>query len=239
VIEKSLSMDNIFIISLVFAHFRIPLRNQHRVLFWGIIGVVLLRGVMIGLGAVLIERFHAVLYVFGLCLLYTGAHMMFERPEHNDMNQNRLLLWLQKHIPVTRSLHGNRFFASEPDGSGRLIRRATPLLITLLFVELADVAFAVDSIPAVFGVTTDPFIVYTSNIFAVLGLRALYFALAAMLARFAYVKYSLSLILIFIGAKIFAPVAGIHISSGLSLGVTLALLAGGMFISLRKTGPAA
>ncbi len=237
-VEKSLSMDNIFVISLVFNYFAIPQRYQHRVLFWGILGVVLLRGVMIGVGALLIEQFHSILYVFGAFLIFTGIKMLFSAGKKEaDLENNKLLSWLKRSIRVTNSLHGNKFFIYEGDSTlaGRMARKATPLFLVLIFIELADIIFAVDSVPAVFAVTTDSFIVYSSNIFAILGLRALYFALAAMLHRFSYLKYALALVLVFIGGKIlFVPFIGV-IPSTISLAVTLVLLMGGVVVSLYKT----
>ena len=236
-VEKSLSMDNILVMSMVFSHFYIPRRYQHRVLFWGILGVLLLRGIMIGLGAALVERFEFVLYFFGAFLVYTGAKMIFEKEdeEEKSLDESKLLIWLRKHLPVTATLHGKKFFALEEDKAmGTLVRKATPLFLTLVFVEIADIIFAVDSIPAVFAVTTDPFVVYTSNIFAILGLRALYFSLAAMLHRFEYLKYGLSLVLVFIGGKILIKHFYV-VGSGTSLFVTLTLLVGGIVLSLYKT----
>ena len=238
VIEKSLSMDNIFVISLVFNYFYIPRRYQQRVLFWGVIGAIVLRGFLIGLGSVLIQQFHAILYGFGAFLVITGVKMLFAaQKEEAGLENNKLLRWLRRHIPVSAALHENKFFVRESDPlvPARIVSKATPLFLTLIFIELADVVFAVDSVPAVFAVTTDPFIVYTSNIFAALGLRALYFALSAMLHRFAYLKYALSLVLIFIGSKIFLTLFIGHIPSSVSLSVTLALLAGGVLVSLYKT----
>ncbi len=238
VIEKSLSLDNIFVISLVFNHFYIPRRYQHGVLFWGVLGAIILRGIMIALGVVLIQKFHAILYLFGVFLAVTGIKMLVLRKEGDgNLKDNALLLWLQKHLHVTPSLHENKFFviAESSRHPGKMVRKATPLFLVLIFIELVDVTFAVDSVPAVFAITTDPFVVYTSNIFAVLGLRALYFALAAMLHRFTYLHYSLALILVFIGGKILlAPVIG-DISSVISLLVTLGLLAGGIVTSLYKS----
>ncbi len=234
VIEKSLSLDNIFIMSLVFGALSIPESRQSRVLFWGIAGVILLRGILIGGGAVLLHHFHGILYVFGALLIYGGAKMLLKREEKEvDMEESRLMAWLRRKIHVTRALHGEKFFVRLPqtNQAGRLGWQATPLFLALLFIEFADIVFALDSVPAVFGVTTDGFIVYTSNIFAVLGLRALYFALTTFLNRFVYLHITLALILIFIGAKIFLPLAGWHISSGLSLGVTLLALAGGVIAS--------
>jgi tellurite resistance protein TerC len=230
-IEKSLSMDNIFVMSLVFHHFAIPQRYQHPVLFWGILGVVILRGLMIGLGAFLIEEFHSILYLFGAFLIFTGIRMLFlADKEEAGLEENKILGWLRKHMNVTESLHGKKFFVRENG-----LRKATPLLLVLLFIELADIVFAMDSVPAVFAVTTDPFIVYTSNIFAILGLRALYFALSAMLHRFAYLKYSLAVVLVFIGGKIFLPLLDMEITSPVSLAITLGLLACGVISSLYKT----
>ncbi|MEI6729631.1 MAG: TerC family protein [Pseudomonadota bacterium] len=229
-VEKSLSLDNIFAISLVFTHFQIPQKYQHRVLFWGILGAVLMRGVMIYVGATIIEQFHFVLYIFGAFLIFTGLRMLFlADDEEKSMEENKLLAWLQKKIPLTDQLAGNNFFVRENN-----ILKATPLFLVLIFIELADVVFAVDSVPAVFSVTTDKFVVYTSNIFAILGLRALYFALCAMLHRFAYLKYAISLILVFIGSKIFLAKI-IEISSAISLLVTVGLLAAGVLLSLYKT----
>lgn len=228
-IEKSLSLDNILVMSMVFAHFTIPRRYQHRVLFWGILGVLLLRGLMIGLGAALIARFHFVLYFFGAFLIFTGLRMLFLSRKEKTLEENRLLTFLRGRMSLTPSLHGRQFFAYE----GGLLK-ATPLLLVLVFIELADIVFAVDSVPAVFAITIDSFIVYTSNIFAILGLRALYFSLSAMLHRFAYLKYALALVLVFIGGKIFLS-PYLHISSGISLAVTLALLLMGVLVSLHKT----
>lgn len=236
-IEKSLSMDNIFVMSMVFAHFHIPRLYQHRVLFWGILGVVLLRGVMIGVGSSLIHHFHSILYIFGIFLVVTGLRMLLagEKSDEKTLEENKLLVWLRSHMKVTKELHGNRFFVGVRNTrSGKITRRATPLFLVLIFIELADVVFAVDSVPAVFAVTDNPFIVYTSNIFAILGLRSLYFALSAMLHRFSYLKYALALVLIFIGGKIFLAKM-LPISSGLSLAITLSLLLGGVIVSLYKT----
>lgn len=236
-VEKSLSMDNIFVMSLVFSHFYIPRRYQHRVLFWGILGAICLRGMMIGLGAALISQFHFILYFFGAFLIVTGLRMLFvaEKNEEKAIEESKLLAWLRKYVSVTSSLHGKKFFAYEGGNvPGTLVRKATPLFLVLLFIEIADIIFAVDSVPAVFAITTDSFVVYTSNIFAIIGLRALYFSLAAMLHRFTYLKFGLALVLIFIGGKIFlAPL--IKISSGWSLAVTLTLLLGSIAVSLYKT----
>ena len=235
-IEKSLSMDNVFVIALIFSYFAIPRLYQHRVLFWGIVGVLVLRALMIGLGATLVSSFSWVLYLFGAFLLVTGVKMWFMVDQQPDIAANPLLRWLKKHLRLTDGLRGHAFWVREPEaGSGRLRWHATPLLLALVLVECSDLVFAVDSVPAIFAITTDPFIVYTSNIFAVLGLRALYFALAAMIHRFQYLKYALALVLVFIGGKIFLVGVIGKIPPVVSLGVTFGLIAGGVAVSLWKT----
>lgn len=237
-VEKSLSMDNIFVISLIFSYFGIPRLHQHRVLFWGILGVIILRAIMIGVGATLVERFEWILFIFGGFLVLTGIKMLVSADHDPDMTDNAFLRFLRNHIPVTDRLHGEKFFVTEknPD-TGRIARFATPLFLALIMVEGADIVFAVDSIPAIFAITTDTYIVYTSNIFAILGLRALYFALAAMVSRFIYLKYALSAVLIFIGGKIFWNHFVGKVDPLVSLTVTLVLLAGGVAVSLLKTKP--
>lgn len=222
-IEKSLALDNIFVIATIFAAFAVPRAYQHRVLFWGILGVIVLRGVMIGFGAAL--------------LIVMGVKMFFADEAPKDPHDNPVYRWLTRHIRVTPELHGSRFFVRQPGRTGKLVRFATPLFMALVMVELADVVFAVDSVPAIFSITTDPYIVYTSNIFAILGLRALYFALAAVVARFAYLKQALAALLVFIGAKVFfAEAMGWEKFPALaSLVVTALLLAGGIGWSLWKT----
>jgi len=235
-IEKSLSMDNVFVMAMIFGYLAIPRKYQHEVLFWGILGVIVLRALMIGLGSALIAEFHWILYVFGLFLLLTGVKMLFSKvdDEHN-LEHNWFVRFLRRHLRVTERLHEGRFFVRQTDAGGRNALWATPLLLALILIECADVVFAVDSVPAIFAITQDPFIVYTSNIFAVLGLRALYFALAALIHRFAYLKYALALVLVFIGAKIFLLNLVGKIPAGLSLGVTFGLLLGGVLLSLWKT----
>lgn len=237
IIEKSLSMDNIFVISLVFSYFSIPRMYQHRVLFWGILGVILLRALLIGVGAELIHQFEWMIYVFAGFLIITGIKMIKDADDEPNMDENKVIKLAKKYLRVTEVLHGKKFFVREADASGKMLRYATPLFISLVVVEFVDVIFALDSVPAIFAVTTDQYLVYTSNVFAILGLRALYFALAAMLHRFEYLNYSLSLVLVFIGGKVFYPLVtgGEKVSSGLSLAVTLLLLAGGVVYSLRKT----
>jgi len=235
-IEKSLSMDNIFVIALIFSYFAIPPKYQHRVLFWGILGVIILRAIMIGLGAALINEFDWVLYIFGAFLVFTGVKMWIMADATPDLSKNPLLNFVKKHMPLTDELHGNAFWVKARDAkTGKVVRLGTPLFLALVMVELTDLVFAVDSIPAIFAITTDPFIVYTSNIFAILGLRALYFALSAMIHRFHYLKYALSLILVFIGSKIFLVNIIGKIPAAVSLGVTLTLIVGGIIVSLYKT----
>lgn len=235
-IEKSLSMDNVFVIALIFTFFAIPRQYQHRVLFWGILGVIVLRALMIGLGATLVSQFSWVLYLFGAFLLITGVKMWFIADHTPDIAHNPVLKFLKRHMRVTDGLRGKAFWVSERDAAtGRVERFATPLLLALVLVECVDLVFAVDSVPAIFAITTDPFIVYTSNIFAILGLRALYFALAAMIHRFKYLKYALALVLVFIGGKIFLVGLIGKIPATLSLSVTFGLIAGGVLVSLWKT----
>ncbi|OHC11246.1 MAG: hypothetical protein A2002_06625 [Pseudomonadales bacterium GWC1_66_9] len=235
-IEKSLSMDNVFVMAMIFGYLAIPRKYQHEVLFWGILGVIVLRALMIGLGAALIAEFHWILYVFGLFLLLTGLRMLFARvDDEQNMENNWFVQFLRRHLRVTDRLHEGRFIVRQPNASGHNVLWATPLLLALILIECADVVFAVDSVPAIFAITLDPFIVYTSNIFAVLGLRALYFALAALIHRFAYLKYALALVLVFIGGKIFLVNIIGKIPSGISLGVTFGLLLGGVLFSLWKT----
>jgi tellurite resistance protein TerC len=235
-IEKSLSMDNVFVIALIFTFFAVPRQYQHRVLFWGILGVIVLRAVMIGLGAALVSQFGWVLYLFGAFLVFTGIKMWIIADHQPDIANNPLLKLLRKHLRVTDGLRGNAFFVKEPDPkTGTPVRWATPLFLALILVEAVDLVFAVDSVPAIFAITTDPFIVYTSNIFAILGLRALYFALAAMIHRFHYLKYALALVLVFIGSKIFLVGFIGKTPPWISLSVTFGLIAGGVLFSLWKT----
>ncbi|PSS51587.1 TerC family protein [Pseudomonas sp. BBP2017] len=236
-VEQSLSMDNIFVMAMIFSYFAIPRVYQHRVLFWGILGVVVLRAIMIGIGSALVQEFAWVLYVFGAFLLVTGVKMLFSRQEaHPDLANNPALKFVRRHLRVTDDLYGPRFFvrlkAARQNKAGLY---ATPLFLALVLIELADLVFAVDSVPAIFAITQDPFIVYTSNIFAILGLRALYFALAALMHRFVYLKYALALVLIFIGSKIFYHGLIGAVPALLSLGVTVGLLSGGVLLSLFKT----
>ncbi|RRV42757.1 TerC family protein [Pseudomonas sp. o96-267] len=235
-IEKSLSMDNVFLMAMIFSFLAIPRLYQHKVLFWGIMGVLVLRAIMIGLGAALIHEFAWILYVFGAFLFFTGIKMLFSKlDDAPDLQNNVLVKFLRKHLRVTDELHGQRFFVRQDDGKGRSVLWVTPLFLALIMIECADLVFAIDSVPAIFAITQDPFIVYTSNIFAILGLRALYFALAALIHRFAYLKYALALVLVFIGAKIFLVGIIGKIPAVVSLSVTLGLLIGGVLLSLYKT----
>jgi tellurite resistance protein TerC len=238
-LEKALAMDNVFVIALVFGYFAVPRIYQHRVLFWGIVGVIVLRALMIGFGIAAIDRFSWIVYAFALFLIITGLKTLLFAEQVNDIARNPVLSLLRRHFNVTDRHHGRHFFVRlpHPEG-GRPAWFMTPLFLALVLIEGADILFAVDSVPAIFAITTDPFIVYTSNIFAILGLRALYFALAAMMHRFYYLKYALAFVLIFIGAKIFiAEVLDIaKIPPVVSLGVTLSILAAGVCWSLWKTG---
>lgn len=238
VIEKSLAIDNVFVIALIFGFFAIPPALQHRVLFWGVLGVILMRGVMIGVGAALVSQFGWVLYIFAVFLILTGVKMLFSSGKPIDLNENVALKFVRRTLPVTERLEGEKFFVRGVDArTGKAALLATPLFLALVLVEVADLIFAVDSVPAIFAITTDPYIVYTSNIMAILGLRALYFALAAVLHRFAYLKQALAVLLVFIGGKIFiADLLGwTKFPAGLSLSITFAILAAGVLWSLWKT----
>jgi len=240
-IEKALSIDNIFVISLIFATFAIPARYQYRALLWGIVAVIVLRGLMIAGGAALVTEYGWLLYVFAAFLIFTGIRMLFASDKPMDVADNPVVRWLSRRMPITAELHGEKFFVRVPDAkTGKVVLAATPLFLALVVINLADLVFAVDSVPAIFAITTDTFIVYTSNIMAILGLRALYFALAAMVHRFHYLKYALALVLVFIGSKIF--VADFLLGSAkfpplASLGVTVALIAGGVVWSLVSSRP--
>ena len=241
-IEKSLSIDNVFVISLIFGFFAIPPKYQYRALLWGIIGVIVLRGLMIGVGAALVQNFSWVLYIFAAFLILTGVKMMFGQEADPDISRNPVVKLARKYMRITPELHDEKFFVKKPDPTtGKLVTWATPLFLALLVINVADIIFAVDSVPAIFAITTDTFIVYTANIMAILGLRALYFALAAMVTRFHYLKYALALVLIFIGSKIFlADLLGLDkLPAWFSLGVTLATILGGVAYSMWKTRDAA
>lgn len=230
-VEESLSLDNIFVISVVFSSLGIPRCYQHRVLFWGILGALILRALAIIAGETLVSNFHWILYLFSAFLIYTGIHMVLEKDKEPDFENSKLFKFVNKYFRVTSKIEGEHFIVKRNKK-----HYITPLLFALIIIELMDVIFALDSIPAIFLITQDVFIIYTSNIFAILGLRALYFLLAEMVYCFTYLKYALSLILIFIGSKIFIPhLFGFEISSVSSLLVTFALIFGGIAISLLKT----
>jgi tellurite resistance protein TerC len=235
-IEKTLALDNIFVISLIFSYLSIPRIYQHRVLFWGILGVIVFRGIMIYLGAKIVSEFEWVLYIFAALLILTGIKMLFISEHKTNMQDNRALKFLQRHLRVTKELHGHDFFVVTKENNKTLIW-CTPLFIALAMVEIADLIFAIDSVPAIFTITTDPYLVYTSNIFSILGLRALYFALAAILHRFVYLKYALSIVLIFIGSKVFIAdwFGWVKFPAWASLSITFGLIAAGIIFSLYKT----
>lgn len=223
VIEYSLSVDNIFVMVLIFSYFGVRSEYQHRVLFWGIIGALVMRGIMIGAGALLIERFHWVTYVFGAFLVITGVRMALEGQKEIHPEANPVLKLVRRMIPVRSDYHGQSFFITTTDDTGRQRRMATPLFVVLVVIETMDVVFAVDSIPAVFAVTRDPFIVYTSNVAAILGLRSLYFLLAGVVEKFRYLSYGLAVILAFVGVKML--IAGwYHVPTLASLGVIFTIL---------------
>ena len=238
VVEKSLAMDNVFVIALIFGYFAIPRAYQHRVLFWGILGVIVLRAIMIGLGATLVAEFGWVLYLFAAFLILTGVKMLMAGDKEPDLSANPALKLLRRRLRVTDDLHGDRFVVRLPDPkTGKLAKFATPMLLALIVIEVADLVFAVDSVPAIFAITTDPYLVYTSNIFAILGLRALYFALAAVLHRFAYLKQALAVLLVFIGSKVFvADLLGLgKFPAAWSLAITFLILFAGVAYSLWRT----
>lgn len=225
VIEQALSVDNLFVFIVIFQVFAVPPRLQHRVLFWGILGALVMRAVFIVLGAALIESFHGVIYLFGAFLLFTGIKLLVQRGEEVHPERNPLFRLFRRFVPSVREYREGNFTVVE---GGK--RYATPLLLVLVAIEATDIVFAVDSIPAIFAVTTDPFIVYTSNIFAILGLRSLYFALAGMMGKFHYLKFGLSLVLVFVGTKML--VAGIYkVPILVSLCVIVALLGGSIVVS--------
>jgi tellurite resistance protein TerC len=235
-IEKALSIDNVFVISLIFGYFAIPPKYQYRALVWGIVAVLVLRGFMIAIGAALVQEYDWVLLLFGAFLVATGVKMLVVGEGEKDISKNPVVRFMSRRMRVTDELHGERFFIRKPDPkSGKLVLWATPLFLALAVINIADLVFAVDSVPAIFAITTDTYIVFTANIMAILGLRALYFALAAMVHRFEYLKYALAGVLVFIGAKIFWNYAFGKLDPAISLGVTLAMIASGVLFSLWKT----
>ena len=235
VIEKSLSVDNVFVFAMLFSYFAVPPLYQHKVLFWGILGALAMRAVMIALGAALIAEFSWIIYVFGAFLVLTGIKMAVKREEAIHPERNPVVRAFKRLMPVTSDYREDRFFVVE-----RGVRHATPLFVVLLLVEVSDLIFAVDSIPAIFAVTTDPFIVYTSNVFAILGLRSLYFALAGVMDKFHYLKIGLGVVLAFVGVKMLLTHSPYKLDTLLSLGVVVGILAVSVVASLlrpKKTGP--
>jgi tellurite resistance protein TerC len=230
-IEKALSVDNIFVFVLIFAYFKVPSKYQHRVLFWGIIGALLMRGAMIGAGAYLIKQFHWIIYVFGAFLVITGIRMATQDEHDIEPESTPVIRLVKRFIPVTNEYHGQDFFVRRADASGLMRRAATPLFVVLVLVETTDLIFAVDSIPAIFAVTEDPFLVYTSNVFAILGLRSLYFLLAGVIHKFHYLKLGLSAVLAFVGVKMLLTDV-YKIPIGVSLGVIALTLAAAVVLSL-------
>jgi tellurite resistance protein TerC len=236
VVEVTLAFDNVFVMSMIFTYFAIPPKYQHRVLFYGVLGVIVLRAIMIGVGAALIQQFDWILYLFSAFLLFTGVKMFMMADHKPDIENNMILKWMRKHMRITNEISGQSFFINRPDPvTGKIVRFATPLFVALVMIEFADLIFAVDSVPAIFSITQDPFIVYTSNIFAILGLRSLYFVLSAMVHRFHYLKYALAMVLIYVGAKIFVQQFIGKIPPEISLSVTFFILAGGIVYSLYRT----
>ncbi len=229
VIEKSLSVDNVFVFALLFSYFAVPPLYQHKVLFWGILGALIMRAIMIFLGAALIAKFAWIIYVFGAFLIFTGIKMIVKRDEEIHPERNPLVQWFKKLMPVTNDYRGDKFFVRE---SG--IRMATPFFVVLLLVEFSDLIFAVDSIPAIFAVTKDHFVVYTSNVFAILGLRSLYFALAGVMDKFHYLKIGLGVVLSFVGVKMMLGHTTWEIDTHVSLGVIVAVLAVSVIVSLLR-----
>jgi tellurite resistance protein TerC len=242
-LETALAFDNIFVISMIFAYFAVPREYQHRVLFWGIIGAIVFRAIFISLGAVVVNSWTWVLFIFAAFLIWTGWKMVSGGDHEMKLEDNKILNFVRSRMRVTNTIENHNFFVRKPDAaSGKMVLFATPLFLALIMVEAADIIFAVDSVPAIFAVTRDPFIVYTSNIFAILGLRSMYFMLAAAVERFKYLKYGLSLVLVLIGFKIiwnFGLSKELELVPYLepqwSLLMTLALIGGAMIYSLYRT----
>lgn len=238
-IEKALSIDNIFVFVLVFSYFSVPAEHQHRILFWGVLGAIIMRGAMIATGAYLIAQFHWVLYVFGFLLVATGIRMARQKEHTVRPEANPVIRLVRSAIPVVNSYEGKNFFVRERTGDGTRLA-ATPLFVVLVLIETTDLIFAIDSIPAIFAVTQNTFLVYTSNVFAILGLRSLYFLLAGVVTRFHYLKVGLALVLIFVGAKMLLMDL-YKVPIGVSLGVVGAVIAGSVLLSLvypkRQAGP--
>ncbi|MCL2327320.1 MAG: TerC family protein [Bacteroidetes bacterium] len=228
IIEKSLSLDNIFVIAMLFSYFKIPQQYQHRVLFWGILGALVFRGVMIVIGAALVQKFDWIMYVFGALLIFSALKMIFGKENEFDADKNKMVQWIRKIYPVSKDFDGNKFFTRI---NGK--RALTPLMLALIIIEASDVLFAVDSIPAIFVITKDPFIVFTSNVFAILGLRSLYFVLVSMLNKFRYLQKSLIVLLLFIGIKMLLMEVW-HLPTQISLLIIILILGAGVVVSIYK-----
>jgi tellurite resistance protein TerC len=228
VTEKMLSVDNLFVIALIFNFFKIEEKFHHRVLFWGILGAIVFRALFIGIGAVIIDQFHWVLYIFGALLVYTGIKLFSDKKEeHVDFEQNKIVRLAKKYLPFTTTYHGGKFMIKE---NGK--RYFTVLFLIIILVETTDIIFAIDSIPAAFAITQDPFIILTSNVFAIMGLRALFFLLESVLHRFHYLQKGLAFILVFIGLKMLVDIFGIHLSSMISFLIIMGALGMSMWLSL-------
>ena len=232
-IEKALSVDNIFVFIMIFGYFRVPALYQHKVLFWGIIGALVMRAICIALGVALLDKFHWLIYVFGVFLIFTGIKMLTQHGKKIDPEKNPVLKLFRRAMPISDDFQEDKFFVKQADAMGKMRRYATPLFVALLFVETSDLIFAVDSIPAILSITREPFLVYTSNVFAILGLRSLYFALSGIMEMFHLLHYGLSAILIFVGGKMLATEIVGKVPIGLSLGVIVAILAVSVVASIK------
>jgi len=230
VIEKSLAVDNVFVWAIIFGYFAVPREYQHRVLFYGVIGALIFRGAFIAAGSVLIASFSFALYLFGVFLVFTGIQMLRHRNEHIDIANSRLLRWFRRTVPHTEEFHGQRFWVKKAG-----VWVATPLLSVLVLIEITDIIFAVDSIPAIFAVTQEPFLVFTANAFAILGLRAMYFLLADLIDRFIYLKTGLAFVLIWVGVKMLLLMVGVKIPTLVSLAIVITIITASIVISLRST----
>jgi len=232
-IEKALSLDNIFVFLMIFSYFGVAPQHQYKVIFWGIIGALALRAIFIAAGIALIAKFHWIIYVFGALLVWTGIKMAMDKGEEMDLERNPVVRFFRRFVPLTATYEGDRFFVQR---NGKWL--ATPLFVVMWVINVMDVVFAVDSVPAVFAITLDPFIVFSSNVFAILGLRALYFALAGLMQLFHYLHYGLALILVFVGAKMLLTYFEIHIPVVAALGVLALILAGSVVVSILFPQPA-
>lgn len=241
VLEKTLSLDNLFVMSVIFASFAVPREYQHRLLVWGIIGVIILRGVTIAAGTALVQQYDWILFVFAAILFYTGVKLLMvsgDAGEREDYTQKPYVRFMARYLRVDDQIHGRKFFIKTPvmHGGGKAVWHATPLFLALCTIELTDLLFAFDSVPAALAITTDTYVVFTANVFAILGLRALFFAMESVLHRFIYLKYSLSVLLMFIAGKVFyTQLFDQHVPAALSLGLTVAILGAGIAASLIRT----